>query len=126
MEPGEELFILAFDHRGSFQSKWFGIEGEPTDDETLRIADGKELIFEGLELAPSKGAQAATAGGLVDEQFGVPKRIPDRIRAAGMKLAMPVEKSGQTEFDFAVRGRVRRPHRTLRPRFRQGPGPLQP
>ena len=100
MEPGEELFILAFDHRGSFQSKWFGIDGEPTDDETLRIADGKELIFEGLELAPSKGAQAATAGGLVDEQFGAPKRIPDRIRAAGMKLAMPVEKSGQTEFDF--------------------------
>ena len=100
MEPGVRLCILAFDHRGSFQSKWFGIDGEPTDDETLRIADGKELIFEGLELALSKGAQAATAGGLVDEQFGTPKRIPDRIRAAGMKLAMPVEKSGQSEFDF--------------------------
>jgi myo-inositol catabolism protein IolC len=100
MEPGEGLFILAFDHRGSFQSKWFGIDGEPTDDETLRIADGKELIFEGLELALARGAEAATAGGLVDEQFGAPKRIPDRIKAAGMKLAMPVEKSGQTEFDF--------------------------
>ena len=94
------LFILAFDHRGSFQKQWFGIEGEPTDEETLRIADGKELVFEGLELALSKGAQAATAGGLVDEQFGAPKRIPERIRAAGMKLAMPVEKSGQPEFDF--------------------------
>src|SRR5256714_11213280 len=94
------LFILAFDHRGSFQKQWFGIEGEPTDEETLRIADGKELVFEGLERALSKGAQAATAGGLVDEQFGAPKRIPERIRAAGMKLAMPVEKSGQPEFDF--------------------------
>ena len=101
MEPGNGLFILAFDHRGSFQKQWFGIEGEPTDDETLRIADGKELIFEGLELALSRGAQAETAGGLVDEQFGAPKRIQDRIRAAGMKLAIPVEKSGQTEFDFA-------------------------
>jgi len=100
-EPPNGLFILAFDHRGSFQSKWFGISGEPTSEETLRIADGKELIFEGLELAISKGAQAATAGGLVDEQFGAPKRIPERIRAAGMKLAMPVEKSGQNEFDFA-------------------------
>src|SRR2546430_12042246 len=94
------LFILAFDHRGSFQKQWFGIEGEPTAEETLRIADGKELVFEGLELALSRGAQAATAGGLVDEQFGAPKRIPERIRAAGMKLAMPVEKSGQPEFDF--------------------------
>jgi myo-inositol catabolism protein IolC len=100
MESGNGLFILAFDHRGSFQKQWFGIEGEPTDEETLRIADGKELVFEGLELALSRGAQAETAGGLVDEQFGAPKRIPDRIRAAGIKLAMPVEKSGQTEFDF--------------------------
>jgi myo-inositol catabolism protein IolC len=100
MEPQDRLFILAFDHRGSFQKKWFGIEGELTDEEALRIADGKELIFEGLELAVSRGADAATAGGLVDEQFGAPKRIPDRIRAAGMRLAMPVEKSGQTEFDF--------------------------
>ena len=51
-------------------------------------------------MAISKGARAETAGGLVDEQFGAPKRIPERIRAAGMKLAMPVEKSGQNEFDF--------------------------
>jgi myo-inositol catabolism protein IolC len=100
METPDRLFILAFDHRGSFQSKWFGIGGEPTDEETMRIADGKELIFEGLELALSRGVHAATAGGLVDEQFGAPKRIPDRIKAAGMKLAMPVEKSGQAEFDF--------------------------
>jgi myo-inositol catabolism protein IolC len=99
-EPPNALFILAFDHRGSFQSKWFGIAGEPTSEETLRIADGKELIFEGLELALARGADPASAGGLVDEQFGAPKRIPDRIRAAGMKLAMPVEKSGQNEFDF--------------------------
>jgi myo-inositol catabolism protein IolC len=99
-EPTTGLFILAFDHRGSFQKKWFGISGNPTSEETLRIADGKELVFEGLEVAISKGARAETAGGLVDEQFGAPKRIPERIRAAGMKLAMPVEKSGQNEFDF--------------------------
>jgi myo-inositol catabolism protein IolC len=99
-EPTTGLFILAFDHRGSFQKKWFGIAGNPTSEETLRIADGKELVFEGLEVAISKGARAETAGGLVDEQFGAPKRIPERIRAAGMKLAMPVEKSGQNEFDF--------------------------
>jgi myo-inositol catabolism protein IolC len=100
MEPQTGLFILAFDHRGSFQKKWFGIEGEPSNEDTLRIADGKELIFEGLELALSRGIRAETAGGLVDEQFGAPRQIPERIGAAGMKLAMPVEKSGQPEFDF--------------------------
>jgi myo-inositol catabolism protein IolC len=35
---------------------------------------------------------------LVDEQFG--SDIPERARHAGLKLAMPVEKSGQNEFDF--------------------------
>jgi myo-inositol catabolism protein IolC len=98
--PTTGLFILAFDHRGSFQSKWFGIIGTPTSEETSRIADGKQLIFEGLELAISKGGRAEIAGGLVDEQFGAPNRIPERISEAGMKLAMPVEKSGQNEFDF--------------------------
>lgn len=95
-----DLFILAFDHRGSFQKKWFGIEGDPSGEEAARIADGKLLIFEGLERAVSQGADTATAGGLVDEQFGAPNEIPGRIKAAGMRLAMPVEKSGQTEFDF--------------------------
>ena len=35
---------------------------------------------------------------LVDEQFG--SDIPQRAKQAGLKLAMPVEKSGQNEFDF--------------------------
>jgi len=35
---------------------------------------------------------------LVDEQFG--SDIPEQARERGLKLAMPVEKSGQDEFDF--------------------------
>ena len=35
---------------------------------------------------------------LVDEQFG--SDIPEQARERGLKLAMPVEKSGQEEFDF--------------------------
>ena len=34
-----KLYILAFDHRGSFQKKMFGIEGDPTPEETERITD---------------------------------------------------------------------------------------
>src|SRR4051812_35637934 len=32
-----KLYILAFDHRGSFQKKMFGIEGDPTPEETATI-----------------------------------------------------------------------------------------
>jgi myo-inositol catabolism protein IolC len=93
-----KLYILAFDHRGSFQKKMFGIEGDPTAEETATISDAKHLIYEGMEVAVKRGLDAAATGVLVDEQFG--GDIPEEARAEGLKLAMPVEKSGQNEFDF--------------------------
>ncbi len=92
------LYVLAFDHRGSFQKKWFGIEGDPTAEETARVADGKQLIFEGLLVASGEGADEGAIGALVDEQFG--GDIPSTARERRLKLAMPVEKSGQDTFDF--------------------------
>jgi myo-inositol catabolism protein IolC len=93
-----KLYILAFDHRGSFQKKMFGIEGEPTPEEIAKIVDAKHLIYEGMEVAVKRGLDAAATGVLVDEQFG--GEIPAQTRQQGLKLAMPVEKSGQNEFDF--------------------------
>jgi 5-dehydro-2-deoxygluconokinase len=93
-----KLYILAFDHRGSFQKKMFGIQGDPTPEETDTISDAKHLIFEGMVEAVSRGAEAGATGVLVDEQFG--SDIPERAKEQGLKLAMPVEKSGQNEFDF--------------------------
>jgi myo-inositol catabolism protein IolC len=95
-----KLYILAFDHRGSFQKKLFGIEGDPTAEETERIADAKHLIFEGLLKASEQGAEPGVTGVLVDEQFGAPTGIPAEAKERGLILAMPVEKSGQDEFDF--------------------------
>jgi myo-inositol catabolism protein IolC len=94
----EKLFILAFDHRGSFQKKFFGIEGEPDPEQTAIIADAKHLIFEGMLQAVAAGADPATAGVLVDEQFG--SDVPAQAREKGLKLAMPAERSGQNTFDF--------------------------
>src|SRR3954470_12105537 len=93
-----KLYILAFDHRGSFQKKWFGLGDDITEEDTARITDAKALVYEGLELALSKGAEPSLTGALVDEQFG--GDVPQRAKAHGIKLAMPVEKSGQNEFDF--------------------------
>jgi myo-inositol catabolism protein IolC len=95
-----KLFILAFDHRGSFQKKMFGIEGDPNEEQTQTIADAKHLIWEGMEAAAEKGLDQHASGVLVDEQFGGPRNIPHEAKQRGFKLAMPVEKSGQHEFDF--------------------------
>jgi 5-dehydro-2-deoxygluconokinase len=94
----QKLYVLAFDHRGSFQKKFFGIEGEPDAEQTAIIADAKHLIFEGLLQAVSEGADAAVSGVLVDEQFG--STVPGEAKQAGLKLAMPAERSGQAMFDF--------------------------
>jgi myo-inositol catabolism protein IolC len=93
-----KLYILAFDHRGSFQKKMFGIEGDPTPEQTETIADAKRLIFEGMEQAVERGVDPGATGVLVDEQFG--SDIPGRARNEGLKLSMPAEKSGVDEFDF--------------------------
>jgi 5-dehydro-2-deoxygluconokinase len=94
-----KLYILAFDHRGSFQKKMFGIEGDPDEEQTRTIADAKHLIYEGMVKAvESSSVQPDQLGVLVDEQFG--GSIPQQAKEHGLKLAMPVEKSGQNEFDF--------------------------
>ncbi len=92
------LYILAFDHRGSFQKKFFGVTGEPTPEEAARISDAKRVIYEGLLRALDEGVPKEAAGALVDEQFGAD--IARDAKARGLTLAMPVEKSGQDEFDF--------------------------
>src|SRR3954447_5139778 len=94
----QKLYILAFDHRGSFQKKFFGIEGDPDEEQTAIIADAKHLIFEGMLQAVSAGAEAGVTGVLVDEQFG--STVPQEAKEHGLKLAMPAERSGQNMFDF--------------------------
>jgi myo-inositol catabolism protein IolC len=100
MELGYDkpLYILAFDHRGSFQKKFFGVTGEPNEEETARISDAKTVIFEGLLRSLDEGVARVSAGALVDEQFGAD--VARKAKADGLSLAMPVEKSGQDEFDF--------------------------
>jgi len=95
----KELLILAFDHRSSFVEKLFGIKGRvPTAQEKEQITDYKRNIFEGFKLAVAKGVPKKIAGLLVDEEFGA--NIAREARAKDYNLAMPVEKSGQEEFDF--------------------------
>ena len=97
----QSLYMLAFDHRASFQKGLFGIEGTPTREDRARIAQSKMIIFEGLRRAVEQGASKEWAGLLVDEDFGT--AVARAAKQEAFTLAMPVEKSGQDEFDFEYR-----------------------
>ncbi len=94
-----DLYIMPFDHRGSFQEKLFGIKGRaPTAAETQEIASYKRMIYDGFKKAVAAGVPREKAGILVDEQFGT--EILKDCKAEGYMTACPAEKSGQDEFDF--------------------------
>ena len=92
------LYILPFDHRGSFETGMFGWHGELTPEQTAQIATAKQVIYDGFKAALAGGVDPAKAGILTDEQFGA--AILRDAAARGYHFACPVEKSGQEEFDF--------------------------
>jgi 5-dehydro-2-deoxygluconokinase len=95
----KELLILAFDHRASFLEKMFGIKNrQPTAEEKKQIEDYKKIIFEGFKLSLKTKVPKEIAGLLVDEEFG--SSVLREAKKDGLTFAMPVEKSGQDEFDF--------------------------
>jgi myo-inositol catabolism protein IolC len=94
----ERLFLMAFDHRGSFAGDLF----KATEPVTPAVRDGivavKEIIFDAHRQALAAGAPADASGVLVDEEFGA--GVARRAHEDGVPLAMPVERSGQEEFQF--------------------------
>ena len=94
----QPLYILPFDHRGTFLAKMLGAKGPPTAEQAAEIAAMKQVIYDGFRAALAGGVPRDRAGILVDEQFGA-----DVLRdatARGYTTALTVEKSGQDEFDF--------------------------
>ena len=92
-----QLYILAFDHRGSFK-KMFGVGGEATPEQMDQLKSAKQLVWEGVKIALADGAPADKVGVLVDEEMG--STVAEEAKAQGVTLAMPVEASGQKIFDF--------------------------
>ena len=92
------LYVLPFDHRGSFETGMFGWNGALTPEQTAQIAEAKRVIYDGFKAAVAAGVPKQNAAILVDEQFGA--AILRDAKADGFTIACPVEKSGQDEFDF--------------------------
>jgi myo-inositol catabolism protein IolC len=92
------LYILPFDHRGSFETGMFGWKGVLTPEQTAQIAAAKQVIYDGFLQAIASGAPKQKAAILVDEQFGA--AILRDAAEKGFTFACPAEKSGQEDFDF--------------------------
>ena len=109
------LYILPFDHRGSFQTKLFGWSGTLTIHQTAQIAASKQVIYDGFKVALQSGVPEQKAGILVDEQFGA--AILQNARVRGYTTACPAEKSGQEEFDFEYGGEFAKHIEAIQPTF---------
>ncbi len=94
----QPLDIVAFDHRASFSKDLFGVSGAPSSEVQARISDTKEVIFEAFLEALARGVPRQRAGVLTDEMYGAD--VARKAKAGGFLLAMPVERSGQPEFEF--------------------------
>lgn len=91
-------FLLAFDHRASFERVDFGASGPVAADVHRWIARAKDLIFAANQPGIEVGAPLEQAGILVDEEFGT--EVARRAMQAGIPPATAVEHSGHDEFDF--------------------------
>lgn len=94
------LYILPFDHRTTFAKKMFGRDSiaDLSPEEKEAIREFKMLIYKGFKDAVEKLVPTDFAAILCDEEFGSEVLI-DALHN-GFKTLLPVEKSGQTEFDF--------------------------
>lgn len=109
------LYILPFDHRGSFQTKMFGWQGKLSPQQTAEIASAKRVIYDAFREAVSAGVPRDKAGILVDEQFGA--AILRDAAAEGFATSCPAEKSGQDEFDFEHGEEFRKHIESFQPTF---------
>jgi myo-inositol catabolism protein IolC len=99
MKPplSKDLFILAFDHRGSIEQTLLKLQGKPTSADQELIRSLKAVIFEGSRIARDR-TQGGEVAILVDEVYG--STAITRAKEVGIPLAVCVEKSGQAVFDF--------------------------
>src|SRR5262249_21054215 len=109
------LYVLPFDHRGTFQKNMFGWTGALSPTQTAEIAAAKQVIYDGFKAAIAAGVAKEKAGILVDEQFG--SAILRDAAQEGYATACPAEKSGQDEFDFEYGDDFARHIEAIRPTF---------
>lgn len=111
----QALYVLPFDHRGSFKAGMFGWKGRLTSEQIAQIAAAKRVIYDGFRAAVQGGVPKERAGILVDEEFG--EAILRDAAVEGFSTACPAEMSGQDEFDFEYGEEFAKHIETFQPTF---------
>ncbi|HZJ18400.1 MAG TPA: DUF2090 domain-containing protein [Patescibacteria group bacterium] len=95
----QNLFILPFDHRGSFIKGLLGKEeSQLTKEDREYIISQKKLIYKAFLDATNNKIPRQDAAILIDEEFG--DEILKDASEKGINILLTVEKSGQEELDF--------------------------
>jgi myo-inositol catabolism protein IolC len=93
-----ELFLLAVDHRRSFE-QLFGIEGPVSQSDFERLSATKTLVAEALgDVAAARRGESSRLGILIDDFYGAGAIAT--ARRAGVAVALAFERSGQAVLDF--------------------------
>lgn len=100
MDPGynHPLYLLPFDHRHSYVTDMFQLNGPLTTDQRRAVIESKQLIYDGFRLSLGGALTVDSAGVLVDEEFGA--TILRDAGRSGYVTALSTERSGSAEFEF--------------------------
>ena len=100
-----QIFALAFDHRNSLRRDFMHLTGQPAPEQHSTMVAAKGVVTDALiEAAPQVSPDTPVL--LIDHEYG--GQFVPRAQAAGVKVAMPVEESGQAELRYLCDGHPER------------------
>jgi myo-inositol catabolism protein IolC len=95
------IFALAFDHRNSLRRGFMHLAGQPTPEQHATMVAAKGIVTDALiAAAPQVSPDGAVL--LIDHEYG--GRFVTGAQAGGIRVAMPVEESGQAELRYLCGG----------------------
>ena len=99
------VFALAFDHRNSLRRDFMHLTGQPAPEQHATMVAAKGIVTDAL-IAAAPQVSPDTPVLLIDHEYG--GQFVPRAQAAGVKVAMPVEESGQAELRYLCDGHPER------------------
>jgi myo-inositol catabolism protein IolC len=96
-----QVFALAFDHRNSLRRDFMHLAGDPTPEQHAALVAAKGVVVDAL-LAAAPEVSPGSAVLLIDHEYG--GDLVAKAQAGGIRVAMPVEVSGQRELRYLCGG----------------------
>jgi myo-inositol catabolism protein IolC len=100
-----QTFALAFDHRNSLRRDFMHLAGPPTPEQVATMVAAKGIVTDAL-IAAAPQVSPGIPVLLIDHEYG--GRFVPEAQAGGIKVAMPVEESGQAELRYLCDGHPER------------------